>query len=218
MTASEKVEQKTDNILKAVLFDFGGVFAEEGFRNGIRKIAEKSNVDPDAAEKAAFDLVYSTGYVLGKCNEEDFWKSMKKATDITGDNDELREIILKDFVIRPWFPNIITKLREQGLTVCLLSDQTDWLDKLNDRDNFYHLFDRIFNSYYTGISKSDPGLFDDIANKLGISPEEILFVDDYHGHIERAQKKGYKTYLFVDKESFFNDLHKYFDKLNLEMS
>jgi len=82
---------KTDNIIRAVLFDFGGVFAEEGFRNGIRKIAKQSNVDTDATEKTAFALVYSTGYVLGRCNEDFFWKALKKATGITGDNRELRK-------------------------------------------------------------------------------------------------------------------------------
>ena len=202
---------KPNNILKAVLLDFGGVFAEEGFRNGVRIIAVHSDVDPDIVEKVAFELIYSTGFILGKCNEEAFWKAMKEATGITGDNQKLREIILNEFKIRPWFPKVVTKLREQGLLICLLSDQTDWLDKLNNRDKFYQLFNHIFNSFYTGKSKSDPGLFDDIANKLGFSPGEILFVDDYHGHIERAKKKGFQTHLFIDKESFLSDLLKYFD-------
>jgi HAD superfamily hydrolase (TIGR01509 family) len=205
------VELKTKNILKAVLIDFGGVFAAEGFRNGIRAIAEIGDIDPDIAENAAFDLVYSTGYVFGNCNEETFWKAIKEATGITGENRKLREIILKEFIIRPWFPEIIKKLRERGLIVCLLSDQTDWLDRLDERDNFYRLFDHIFNSFYMGRSKSDPDLFEDIADKLLLNPDEILFVDDYHGHIERAQSKGYNTHLFTDKDRFIGDLQKYFD-------
>ena len=199
------------NIIKAVLIDFGGVIADEGFRKGIRDIAEQSDVDPDITEKAAFDLIYSTGYVLGKCNEEVFWKALKDATGITGEKSEFREIILKNFIIRPWFPEIITKLREQGLVICLLSDQTDWLDRLNERDNFYQLFDRIFNSFYMGKSKSEPELFCDISEQLNLKPEEILFIDDYNGHVERAKKKGFNTHLFVDKERFLNDLRKYFD-------
>ena len=199
------------NIIKAVLIDFGGVIADEGFRKGIRDIAEQSDVDPDITEKAAFDLIYSTGYVLGKCNEEVFWKALKDATGITGEKSEFREIILKNFIIRPWFPEIITKLREQGLVICLLSDQTDWLDRLNERDNFYQLFDRIFNSFYLGKSKSEPELFCNISEQLNLKPEEILFIDDYNGHVERAKKKGFNTHLFVDKERFLNDLRKYFD-------
>ena len=205
------MELTAKDIIKAVLIDFGGVIADEGFRKGIRDIAEQSDVDPDITEKAAFDLIYSTGYVLGKCNEEVFWKALKDATGITGEKSEFREIILKNFIIRPWFPEIITKLREQGLVICLLSDQTDWLDRLNERDNFYQLFDRIFNSFYLGKSKSEPELFCDISEQLNLKPEEILFIDDYNGHVERAKKKGFNTHLFVDKERFLNDLRKYFD-------
>ena len=205
------MELTAKDIIKAVLIDFGGVIADEGFRKGIRDIAEQSDVDPDITEKAAFDLIYSTGYVLGKCNEEVFWKALKDATGITGEKSEFREIILKNFIIRPWFPEIITKLREQGLVICLLSDQTDWLDRLNERDNFYQLFDRIFNSFYLGKSKSEPELFCNISEQLNLKPEEILFIDDYNGHVERAKKKGFNTHLFVDKERFLNDLRKYFD-------
>ena len=209
---------KAKHIIKAVLFDFGGVIAEEGFRKGLRKIAGMNNVEPGFAENAGFNLIYSTGYVLGKGNEDKFWKALKEETGITGDNQDLRVIILKNFVIRPWFPEVIMKLKEQGLIVCILSDQTDWLDMLNDRENFYQWFDHIFNSFYMGNSKSDPALFDDIANRMGLNPEEILFVDDYHGHIERAEKKGFKTHLFIDKDSFLNDLYKYFDWKKLEMT
>ena len=209
---------KTKHIIKAVLFDFGGVIAEEGFRKGLRQIAIMNNVEPDLVENAGFNLIYSTGYVLGKGNEDDFWKAMKEKTGITGENLELRDIILKNFVIRDWFPEIIMQLKEQGLIVCILSDQTDWLDELNDRDNFYQWFDHIFNSFYMGNSKSNPALFDDVANRLELNAKEILFVDDYYGHIERAQKKGFKTHLFVSKDSFLNDLYKNFDWKKLEMT
>lgn len=204
------MESKSKSTIKAVIFDFGGVFAEEGFRKGLRIIAEKNGIDPDILEKAGFNLIYTTGYVLGHCDEKDFWRAVKLETGITGDNDELREIILASFIIRPWFPEIIRKLKRKGLVNCILSDQTDWLDKLNERENFYQWFDLIFNSFYMGKSKSDPELFNEIADKLNLKPNEILFVDDYHGHIERAGKKDFNTHLFIDKEGFLNDLKNYF--------
>ncbi|MFC1494101.1 HAD family hydrolase [Thermodesulfobacteriota bacterium] len=205
------MELKTKNILKAVIFDFGGVFAEEGFRKGLKIIAEKNNIDPGIVEKAGYNLMYTTGYVLGHGDEKGFWRAIKQETGIIGDNKELREIIFKKFKIRPWFPEIINKLKGQGLVNCILSDQTDWLDKLDERDNFYQWFDHIFNSFNIGKSKSDPELFDNIAGKLGLKPDKILFVDDYHGHIERAKKKGFNTHLFVDKAEFLSELKKYFD-------
>jgi putative hydrolase of the HAD superfamily len=34
-------------MIKAVLFDFGGVLAEEGFREGLKAIGVKNGLDPD---------------------------------------------------------------------------------------------------------------------------------------------------------------------------
>jgi FMN phosphatase YigB (HAD superfamily) len=60
-----------------------------------------------------------------------------------------------------------------------------------------------------GKSKSDPQLFVEIAAKLKLKPEEILFVDDYRGHIERAKKNGFNTHLFIDKAEFLENLNNY---------
>jgi len=32
----------------------------------------------------------------------------------------------------------------------ILSDQTDWLDELNERDGFFQHFDCVFNSFHMG--------------------------------------------------------------------
>ena len=62
--------------------------------------------------------------------------------------------------------------------MALLSDQTDWLDELNQQDPFFQHFDHIFNSFSLKKSKRDASLFEDVAGRLGVKPREILFVDD----------------------------------------
>jgi len=42
-------------MIKATIFDFGGVLAEEGFREGLMKIAEKNGIDPLKFFRAARD-------------------------------------------------------------------------------------------------------------------------------------------------------------------
>jgi putative hydrolase of the HAD superfamily len=56
-----------------------------------------------------------------------------------------------------------------------------------------------------GKSKQDSTIFDDIAEELQVTPEQILFIDDSSGNIERARKKGLQTILFKDKESFMKE-------------
>ena len=200
--------------IDVVLFDFGGVLAEEGFRNGLRSIAEENGINQDIFEKRGFEMIHETGYVLGHSEEEAFWKALREKTGISADNNILREAILCRFKLRHWLLKILPRLKESGLRLGILSDQTDWLDTLNERNCFYNLFDYIFNSFYLGKSKRDATLFDDIALKLKVLQKKILFVDDHPGNIGRAEKKGYHTILYINREGFLEEMEKYFPNMN----
>ena len=56
-------------MIKAIMFDFGGVLAEEGFREGLKAIAEKNGLDPDLFYETAKELIYESGYVTGRSDE-----------------------------------------------------------------------------------------------------------------------------------------------------
>ncbi len=102
--------------------------------------------------------------------------------------------------------DIVRNLREKGFLVGILSDQTQWLDELNQKYDFFKEFDVIFNSYHIGRGKHDSKTFTYVSESIGLAPEEIVFVDDNPGHIERARSIGMKAILFVNKDSFIRDL------------
>jgi len=183
-------------MVKAVFFDFGGVIAEEGFRDGMRAIAISGGIEPEGFFRLADDLIYETGYVVGKNTEENFWSALKERSGIRLDNSTLREEILKRFTIRGEMLKIVSELRAKGIKVYILSDQTNWLDELDKKEGFYKAFDGIFNSYHMGKGKRDPSVFKDICSGLGIEPKEAIFVDDNLKNIERARKMGLMTIHF----------------------
>jgi len=47
-------------VVEVIMFDFGGVIAEEGFKNGLRTIALKNGLNPEAFVREGFDLVHRT--------------------------------------------------------------------------------------------------------------------------------------------------------------
>ena len=53
-------------MIKVVFFDFGGVLAEEGFREGLLAIARHHGLDPQEFLKTAVDLTFNQGFVTGK--------------------------------------------------------------------------------------------------------------------------------------------------------
>lgn len=188
--------------IPVILFDYGGVLADEGFRNGLAEIARIRGLDSNAVLAQAMDAVYQSGYVLGKGSEADFWKLLEKKCGIEGDVSALRNEILQRFQLRPWMLQLVDGLRSRGYRVGILSDQTDWLDELDARDHFFSHFDAVFNSYHLGMGKRNPAVFREVAQNLKVSPEQILFVDDSPGNIERANTAGLQTILFIDRDQF----------------
>ncbi|MEN6622681.1 MAG: HAD family hydrolase [Smithella sp.] len=198
---------KSRNI-DVVLFDFGGVLAEEGWKEGFKVIAEASGLNGEKMIQTASDTVYGTGYIMGKGSESSFWKAMKEKTGTHGDAASLKNEIISRFILRDWMIDLVRKLKAQNFIVGILSDQTDMLDILNEKYDFFKYFDYVFNSYHVGKGKRDISLFDDICGILKTSPSKILFIDDDQGHIERARQKNWQTILYTNRELFELDLAK----------
>lgn len=196
--------------IDAVLFDFGGVLSEEGWRKGLRVIAGANGLDPDRLIQTAADTIYETGYITGKCNEDDFWNTLKNKTGVKGDNASLLHELMSRFVLNQRMIDLAKQLKAAGLTVGILSDQTNWLDQIDARYDFFKYFDHVFNSYHLGKGKRDASLFDDVAAALKIPPDRILFIDDDPGNVQRAGQKGWQAILYADADAFHAEMKKVF--------
>jgi FMN phosphatase YigB (HAD superfamily) len=196
--------------IEAVLFDFGGVLSEEGFRNGLQAIANSNGLDEETFVRTANDVIHACGYVIGKVSESAYWEMLRGTTGIRGDDQYLRNEILSRFSLREWMLDTVKRLKALKVRVGILSDQTNWLDELDARDNFFHEFDCVFNSYHMGKSKKDPTHFEDVVRMLGTEAHEVLFIDDDAGNCERAKHAGLKVIHYMESEQFLEEIAGYF--------
>ncbi len=196
--------------IETVFFDYGGVLADEGFKTGIPVIAEKNSMNPDSFLNTAFKIVYTTGFTSGKVREESIWDELRKRTGIKNSNSEMRNEVLSRFKLRNWMINIVEKIKNSGIDVSILSDQAHWLDELNDRDNFFHHFTFVFNSYHVGLTKKKLDFFEYAVQKTGFKAENILFIDDHLPNIKRAEEAGLVTIYYENKDLFLTELDTYF--------
>lgn len=189
-----------------MLFDFGGVIAEEGFYSGLIRLAEEQDFDTQKFLEEGMQAVYDSGFVLGQGTAEDFWSLLCKRTGLEGDDDVLSNLIMAGFQIRPAMIELVRDLHAKGYVTGILSDQTYWLDELDAVDHFYQEFDYVYNSYYLGKGKRDSSIFSDVADKLNLRPAELLFVDDNEQNIQRARQKDLSVIHYVTFEGFVSEL------------
>ncbi len=192
------IDQKVRSSISTVVFDYGGVLADEGFRDGLLAVARMCHMDGPGFFQLATDTIYETGYLTGHSSEEHYWDSLRHITGIDLTDRVMKHEIISRFILRPAMIELVRLLRIKGLKVVVLSDQTNWLDELNARDQFFREFDSVLNSYHLGKGKRDVTIFQDLVSILAEDPAAVLFIDDNEGHTLRARSVGIQAVTFYD--------------------
>lgn len=90
--------------------------------------------------------------------------------------------------------DVLRQARAQG-TVCMLSNATSRLDSDLAALDIAAEFDHIFNSSQIGFAKPDAQVFGHIEQSLGVSGDQIIYVDDGAANVEAATQRGWISLL-----------------------
>lgn len=85
-----------------------------------------------------------------------------------------------------WFSTLRPTLR----TGLLSNSAPDARERERCHD-FEAVTDDIVYSHEVGLAKPDPDIYSLTAGRLGVSPHQIVFVDDVEGHLEAARVCGW---------------------------
>ena len=70
------------------------------------------------------------------------------------------------------------------------------------------LFDVAISSFHVGLTKPDPAMFRLMAERMSVSPDECLMVDDQLRHVEAASTVGMRAVLYDSAEQCVADIRK----------
>ncbi|HET7873988.1 MAG TPA: HAD family phosphatase [Methylomirabilota bacterium] len=98
---------------------------------------------------------------------------------------------------RPIEPNLrLIRALRPPYRLSVLSNADISLRERLERDlGVHHCFDDIIVSAEVGMAKPEPGIFTLAAGRLGLPPEECVFVDDWDLNLEAARAVGMEVVL-----------------------
>ncbi len=187
------------NQYKAILFDLNGtlILDKPGhqFSDSDMKIFKRMAFSfDDEKEKEA--IKREQGW-----SEKNFWDFVNESLNGSMPNMGLVEII--------------KNVRKSGLKTVLVSNTSGLVMRPiiktyfgTDIDN---LFDEIIISSEVKILKPDQRIYKLALNRLGINPNEAIFIDDSEEYLQGAQAIGIKTFLFTNN----NDIKKELEKVGI---
>ena len=101
------------------------------------------------------------------------------------------------------FAYITSTLKPQYKIGLLSNAGRDWLAELFTPAQCA-IFDAVGLSFELGANKPDPRSYKAIATRLGVLPEESIFIDDLAKHVAGAQEVGMKAIQYVSLSQLRN--------------
>lgn len=138
----------------------------------------------------------------GELSPEQFWVrlgaqvGLSAEESLTMSRDYWAGDILNDAAT-----TLARRARERGLRVGLLSNAYNDLGPELVSHGLESLFDDVVVSALVGLIKPEPAIYTLACSRLGVVPQDVLFVDDSRANVEAAARVGLHALQFVDERT-----------------
>lgn len=184
-------------MIKAVIFDFGGVLLRTHNWSGRRRWEQKLGLQENEAEAIVFNSDMGRKAQHGHI-------SYAQLLAWVGDYLDLSAAELNAFETDFWAGDaldqdlvaLIRHLRPSYQVALISNAFNDLRHSLTDQFQLADLFDPLVISSEVGIMKPDPRIYQLTLERLGCRPGETVFIDDFAHNIAGAEALGMNGILF----------------------
>jgi len=199
--------------IEAVLFDFGGVFTSSPF-DAADAVEARSGAAPGRIRELVFGPYHEdTDHPWHRLERGELsFGDAREQIVALGEREGLDTDPFRLFrqmargsggTAREPFVERTRALREAGYRTALVTNNArEFRDQWRRLLPVDELFEVVIDSSEVGVRKPDPVIFRLALERLGdLAPERALFLDDYSGNIEAAQRIGIRGVLVASDPS-----------------
>jgi epoxide hydrolase-like predicted phosphatase len=195
-------------VIRAVIFDLGGVLLRTENRTPRNQLADRLGLTCDELSAVIFDSLSAHQAVKGEITADEHWKAVQKALGIP--NDEFTKVPL-DFwggdSLDEKLVNYLRDLQPQYKTALLSNAWDDLRQIIEEEWQIDDAFDEMIISAEVGLAKPDPRIYQKAIAALDVTTSEAVFVDDFVENVEGARALGMQAIQFKDTDQTLSDLN-----------
>lgn len=191
--------------VRAIIFDLGGTITVNGVYTAFPIYDKKLGLKVGAL-KSIMDKYFLEDLEKGRLSEADFWKGMAKKSgkNLSG----LRNLVIANFREIPGMRDILRRCKKNYKTGLLTNNVISWYRIHLKKHGLKKLFDIRINSSYLGIRKPGKEIYLITSRRLGVEPNECIFVDDLEENVRGARKAGMISFQFKSPKQTEKQLKK----------
>jgi putative hydrolase of the HAD superfamily len=183
-----------------VVFDYGEVISREPTEAARAALVARAGVDAEPFWTAYW--AHREPLDQGTLSIADYWDAVASDLAVEWDAVDVHELWALDhrgwLSVDPGTLRVLHALADGGTRMALLSnagaDFSGWLRS----GSFAPLFERVFVSGELGLVKPNADIYEHVIAELGITPAELLFVDNKSENVEGARAVGGDGHVFTD--------------------
>ncbi|MDE0008210.1 MAG: HAD-IA family hydrolase [Gammaproteobacteria bacterium] len=205
-------------MIRAILWDFGGVFTTSPFEafarfeaaNGLPKdfIRRINSTDPDTNAWARFE-----SSEIDVDEFDDAFRIEAEAHGYSVRGKDVLELLSGDF--RPRMAAVLAECRRHYRVGCITNNmkkagdgpamaQDD--DKARRAQEVMAMFEVIVESSVEGVRKPNPRIYEIACERLDVKPSETVFLDDLGINLKPARAMGMTTIKVVTETQAIDEL------------
>jgi len=171
----------TGYMIKAIIFDCFGVLSTDGWK----QIREEYFARDEETMRRAMDMDKAVN--AGMMSLDEFYAEIAATSGLS--EEEVRKRIDGNSPNRLLLDFIRDELKPKFKIGMLSNAAANWLGELFEPEQV-KLFDEVLLSYEIGAVKPEAVMYTTIVARLGMQPEECLFIDDLERYCEAAKNLG----------------------------
>lgn len=197
---------KICSMIKALIFDLGGVLFTNGTKSFCHYIAGTYSLHYERVLELFSEGKIGSAYREGKMSHSEFWRIVKKELSLTDDAENLENEWINRYELIADTRDIILDLAKKYKVYFLSDNVKERVEKINNIHNFLSWFEGGVFSHEVGVRKPDLKIYEITLQKIGVKPEETVFIDDKETNLPPARKLGVHALLFKTPEQLREDL------------
>ncbi len=183
--------------IRAVIFDLGGVLVRTEDKAPRTRLAQRFGLSYADLDRLVFDSPTGAQALVGELSEDEHMRQVCAGLGLSeAEIAAFREAFWGGDRLDERLVAYIRSLRPRCQTALLSNAWSGLRPLLESVWGILDAFDQVFISCELGMAKPDLRVYAHVVERLGVRPEEAVFVDDFPANIEAARRAGLQAVHF----------------------
>ena len=194
--------------IKAVIFDLGNVLVNYDVEKAAKSFSAVSGLSTREIWKRFFLSRFEQAYTRGEISTREFHRIACKTLGVSMSLPTFSRYWNDIFWENPGMDRLLARIKKHYPLYLISNTNALHFNFLKKHFKLLRHFKRRFPSHEVGARKPDLKIYRRVLGKIGLRPEETVFIDDMKSFIRGARKAGMYAIHFKGRPALLKTLRK----------